>query len=131
MKKLNILGIVALVACAVGCVTARHTETLLWESGFASQPAITPEQQAHLKTIPAHKVTMVMRDGQPYYVYPDLERQALYVGEPAQYQAYLKLRAEEKIRDEQSTTAELNSTPGWSVWGGWGGVYMGAPAQRY
>jgi len=50
-------------------------------AGFNIVPATTPELQARLKAIPAHKVAMVQRDGKEYFVYPDVTQNVLYVGQ--------------------------------------------------
>ena len=120
-------SLVALTALAAfvfvtGCSTTQKTENLLSAAGFKAMPATTPQQQAHLKTLPPHKVTMVVRDGQTYYAYPDPAHQVLYVGQDAQYQEYQKLRLQHQMAEDQVQAAELNSEPAWGAWGGFGGV---------
>jgi hypothetical protein len=93
---------------------------MLSAAGFKIVPATTPEQQAHLKTLPQHKVTMVMREGKTYFAYPDVKQQVLYVGQQAQYDAYQQLRQQKQIAEEQAETA--NSEAAWAPWGAWGGM---------
>ena len=126
---LSIIGTVALVAFALGCSTTKQTENLLSAAGFKAMPATTPQQQAHLKTLPPHKVTMVQRDGKTYYVYPDQAHQVLYVGQDAQYQEYQKLRLQKQLAKDQVQAAEMNSESGWTAWGAFGDV-VGVPAYR-
>ena len=119
-------SLVALTALAAfvfvtGCSTTQQTENLLSAAGFKAIPATTPQQQAHLKTLPPHKVTMVVRDGQTSYVYPDVPHQVLYVGQDAQYQEYQRLRLQNQMAQDQVQAAEMNTEPGWGVWGGFGG----------
>jgi hypothetical protein len=119
----NLAALALAVAFAVvgGCSTTQQTENLLSAAGFRAIPATTPQQQAHLKTLPAHKVTLVVRDGQTTYVYPDVPHQVLYVGQDAQYQEYQRLRLQKQMAQDQVQVAEMNTEPGWGVWGGFGG----------
>jgi hypothetical protein len=59
---LSMNGGAGLLALAVGCATTMRTEDLLPAAVFKIVPATTPELQARLKAIPAHKGTMVQRD---------------------------------------------------------------------
>jgi hypothetical protein len=108
-----------LVALATGCSTTKTTESLLTASGFKMVTATTPQQEAHLKSLPPHKVTMVVRSGQPYFTYPDVKNNVLYVGQEAQYQAYEKLAVQKQMADEQLNAAELNNEAPWGAWGAW------------
>ena len=112
------LGVAALAAFVVGCTTTQQTENLLSSSGFKATPATTVQQQAHLKSLPAHKVSSVQRDGKQYFVYPDVARNVLYVGQSAQYEQYKKLRAQQKLAEEQPSPYEEREIQT-SVWGGW------------
>lgn len=103
-----LLQMAALVlALTCGCSTTRPTEDLLKEAGFKPQPATTEKQQAHLKSLPAGKISSVHRKGTQYFVYPDVKHNVLYVGQSADYQRYLKLRQERELALEQTTPAEL------------------------
>jgi hypothetical protein len=116
--KLNLLVACAVAAMAISCSTMKSTENLLTTAGFKTIPAATPQQQAHLKTLTPDKVTQIERDGTNYFVFPDPKRQVLYVGQSAQYAEYKKLRAEQKLADEQPNPyveQEIQT----SVWGGW------------
>jgi hypothetical protein len=115
---LKILGTAALMALAVGCASTKQTEDLLSAAGFKITPATTPQQQAHLKTLPPHKVTMVKRATKTYFVYPDTARQVLYVGQEAQYQQYQKLLAQTQAAEDQVRAAEMDWETGWDAWGG-------------
>jgi hypothetical protein len=119
-SQLICISTVALLAIATGCTTTKQTEDMLSASGFKIVPASTPQQQAHLKTLPAHKVTMVQRDGKVYFVYPDVKQNVLYVGQQTQYQQYQKARQEAMLAAEQESAAAMNDEA-WSTWGMWGG----------
>jgi len=127
----SMFGIVALVAFATGCSTTKQTENLLSAAGFKITPATTSDQKAHLKSLPAGKVTSVQRGGTTYFVFPDAARQVLYVGQQPQYQEYQKLRLQNQMAEDQLQAAELNATPGWNSWGVWDGAFgFPAPALR-
>jgi hypothetical protein len=120
--SLGIVSTMALLALGVGCSTTTKRENLLSAAGFKMMPAATPEQKAHLQTLPADKVTMVQREGKTYFVFPDRKQQVLYVGQQAQYDEYQKLRLQNQLAEDQMNSAELNSEPAWGVWGGWGAI---------
>jgi hypothetical protein len=116
---------------ALGCSTTKQTENMLSAAGFKMMPATTPEQQAHLKTLPPNKVTMVVRDGKTYFAFPDIKQQVLYVGQQAQYDAYQKLRLQKQLAADQVQAAEMNSEPAWGAWGGWGGMGFVEPVPVF
>jgi hypothetical protein len=115
-----IIAVAAVVAFVTGCSSTsatRQTEELLSAAGFKAVPATTPEQQAHLKTLPRDNVTMVQRKGTNHYVFPDVKNQVLYVGQAAQYQEYQKLRLQNQMAEDKAHAAELNSENAWNAWG--------------
>jgi hypothetical protein len=114
----NLLAACAVAALVIGCSTTKSTENFLSAAGFKIIPATTPQQQAHLKTLPRDKVTKVERAGTNYWVFPDAKSEVLYVGQSAQYQEYQKLRLQNAMELDQ---AQLSSVPGWGVWGGFDG----------
>ena len=126
---LSILGLATLAIFATGCSTTKQTENMLSAAGFKMVPAATPEQKAHLKSLPAGKVTTVQRNGTTYFVYPDASKEMLYVGQQPQYQEYQRLQLKNQMAMEQLQTAELNSDPAWSQWGVWPGA-MPVPMFR-
>jgi hypothetical protein len=126
-NQLSLLAIISLVVLATGCSTTKQTEDLLSAAGFKLMPATTAAQKAHLKSLPAGKVTTVQRSGTTYFVYPAVAKQALYVGQQPQYQEYKKLQLQNQIAMDQLQAAELNSDPGWNEWGVWDGAF-GFPA---
>jgi hypothetical protein len=125
------LGLLALAVAAMGCSTTKQTENMLSAAGFKVMPATTPEQKAHLATLPANKVTMVMREGKTYFVFPDAKQQVLYVGQQPQYNEYQRLRLQKQMAEEQAQAAELNSESAWGVWGGWGGMGVVEPVPVF
>ena len=110
------LAVVSLVA---GCASTSETRELLVAAGFKVTQATTPEQQAHLQTLPDNKVSMVERNGKQYFVYPDKKNNVLYIGQSAQYQQYENLRQQHQLAQEKMESNMLISDPGWNVWGPW------------
>ncbi len=121
MKKpavlLMTLAATALMAFLAGCATTHQTEELLTSAGFKAMQAATPEQQAHLKSLP-HKLTKTTRDGKEYYVFPDAPHNVLYVGQEANFQRYQQLRKQQALAEEQITPADQMQI-NYGVWGAW------------
>ena len=118
----KILGALALLALAAGCATdTKNKENIMTAAGFKTIVASSPGQQQHLKSLPAGKISLVQRKGKPYYVFPDLAHNQLYVGSPAQYKTYQQLRLQNKLATEQLESAELTqeATTQWEMWGPW------------
>jgi hypothetical protein len=120
----KILGSLALLAAIVGCAgELKNKENLAIAAGFQVITPVKPDQVALLPTLPKDKVTQVPYHGKTFYVLPDLKKNQAYVGGPAEYQAYRKLRAEQKISNENLEAAQMNqmASQNWGGWGGWGG----------
>ncbi|HAB15122.1 MAG TPA: hypothetical protein DCE44_01610 [Verrucomicrobiales bacterium] len=131
---------VALLWLGAGCATtnSRTTERRLAASGFKVVPATTPAQQQQLATLPAGKVSVVNRNGNAYFVYPDRSQNLLYVGTNPQYDAYQRLLLDDQARkqslaaDAASSNAEILNAEATAVsnapWGFVGeGVVVGDP----
>jgi len=110
-------GALALLAFVVGCTTTKQREDMLAAAGFKIIAATTPQQQAHLKTLPKHKLTMVQKDGKIFFVFPDAKQNVLYVGQQAQYDAYQKAYQQAMLVAEQESAAAMNNDA-WAAWGG-------------
>src|SRR4051812_36591959 len=94
-----------LIAFGSGCATTKQTEDLVKAAGFQAHPATTAAQQAHLKSLPAHKVSSLQKEGKKYYVFPDAKQNVLYIGDSTQYEAYQKLRKQQEWAEEQANPA--------------------------
>ena len=120
----NLIGAFALLALAVGCTSTQtqNKENLLIAAGFKVIVPHTATQQQKLQALPADKVTLIQKDGKPYYVSPDAANNQAYVGGPTQYQAYKQLRLANKLANENLEAAEMNqdASMNWGAWGGWG-----------
>ena len=109
------LCVAVLIAFVSGCATTKQTEDLLSAAGFKAHPATTAQQQAHLKSLPAHKVSVVQKGGKTYYVFPDVTKNVLYVGQSAQYEEYQKLRAQQDLAAEHTPAEQMQVET--ALWG--------------
>ena len=127
--------LVAACASAPPAATAPDT-TLLAQAGFKTVAADTPQRRQHLQTLAKDSVTEWQQTGRRFYVYPDVAANALYVGTPKEYQAYLALRTKNGLPDpkpfaqstpdmtnyiKQDTAMEKanaldNQVPPWAIW---------------
>jgi hypothetical protein len=110
-----------LISCASTQSSTQNRENMLVASGFKVITPKTPAQQQKLQNLPAGKVTMIQKGGKTYYIFPDPVHNQAYVGRPKEYQAYLQMRADNKLAKESLETAEMyqDASMQWSVWGGW------------
>ena len=128
MKRLfsgfNFIGVIALLA-AVGCTMTQretqHREKLLIAAGFKVIVPRTAAQQQRLKALPSDRVTLVHKNGKPYYVFPDAANNQAYVGGPTQYQAYQQIRTAIQFRKESLEAAGFGEEADFGTWNGWGG----------
>jgi hypothetical protein len=123
-----------LFSCASTQTSTQNRESMLVASGFKVITPKTAAQQQKLQNLPPGKVTMIQKGGKTYYLFPDPVQNKAYVGRPKEYQAYLQLRATNKLATENLETAEMyqDAQMQWSLWGGWGGGFgpwgpMGGP----
>jgi hypothetical protein len=117
------MATVALIALAGGCATsdALNNDNLAIAAGFKVITPQKPQQQAILAKLPKDKVTPVNYQGSTYYVLPDSMNNLAYVGGPAQYQDYQRLRVAKQLSNNNLEAAQMNEMDDWGAWGGWGG----------
>lgn len=115
-----------------GCATPSREaqiESRLAASGFKVIPATTPKQVELVQQLAPGQLTLMNRNGQEYYVYPDAAQKQLYVGQLAQYQAYQARVEIEEADDADARAARQsvmdarnNDLPEWNNgWGSWAG----------
>jgi hypothetical protein len=116
MKQLpRLSALVILCSIAVffsGCASTgnmasnggKEKQRLLVQAGFQLKNASTQKQQQRLAQLPADRVSPVRYHGRIYYVYPMTASNQVYVGNKAQYKAYLEL-----LRSEQARIAQANA----------------------
>jgi hypothetical protein len=119
----GLIGAFALLTLLAGCSTqVQNKENLLIAAGFKVIVPKTAIQQQKLQALPPDKVTLVQKNGQNYYVFPDAPNNQAYVGGPKQYQAYQQLRLKNQLANDNLQAAEMNedAAMSWETWGGWG-----------
>jgi hypothetical protein len=100
----NLLGILAALALLAGCGSAPTAapaaplnEGLLSAAGFKTVVASTDRQLQEIPKLPPGQVTVMSNTGKNYFVYPDAAGKKIYVGTEKEYQAYLRLRAQNNL----------------------------------
>jgi hypothetical protein len=102
-NALQAVCVTAIMILVVGCAGAPPAapppppESLLSAAGFKTVVASTDKQLQEIPKLPAGQVTVISNTGKNYFVYPDLARKQIYVGTEKEYQAYLKLRAQNNM----------------------------------
>jgi hypothetical protein len=98
-KRFGSVAVLALVAgCAgTGAPPAPPNEALLSAAGFKTVIANTASQMQQIPKLPAGQVTVMSNTGKNYYVYPDVAGNRIFVGTEKEYQAYLRLRAQNNL----------------------------------
>jgi hypothetical protein len=92
-----------LSALVLGCTSTPSSapppqaESLLVAAGFKTVVASTDKQLQLLPTLPVGQVTVVTQTGKNFFVYPDSANNRIYVGTEKEYQAYMKLRAQNNL----------------------------------
>ena len=105
-STINVAFVVAAVLiAALTAEGATQAENLLVSAGFQAQAAKTVSQRQELERLPKGKVSEVTQNGKTFYVYPDAQRNQLYVGDDAQYQIYL-----DEVTIEGSSADEILKT---------------------
>jgi uncharacterized lipoprotein YajG len=103
MKKLltltSILCAVATLTFVTGCASTSTTattaspqkESLLQQAGFHTLTVTTPTQKQKVEALPVGKVSAVKYNGKLFYVYPTAQKDRIYYGKQAQFNAYKQL----------------------------------------
>jgi len=119
----TLLAVAALGACESQQQMITQHEDKLAAAGFIMKPANTPERQAMLARLPAHRFVTRQNGDTIHYVYADpLVCDCLYVGTQQAYDLYKANQLAQHIADEQLMTAQTYSDAAWSwpAWGPWG-----------
>jgi hypothetical protein len=99
MKKLltltSILCAVATLTFVTGCASSStataaspQKESLLQQAGFHTLTVTTPTQKQQVEKLPVGKVSAVKYKGKLFYVYPTAQKDRIYYGKQAQFNAY-------------------------------------------
>lgn len=119
-KAVAVAAAAALLAAA-GCKTAAmDTERTLAAAGFQLKIASTPEQLAHIESLPQRKLTPTTGpDGENRFIYADAKYcKCLYAGTEKAYDRYRNLEVKQEIAMNEEA-ASMN----WGMYGGWGPWY--------
>ena len=117
---LPVLASLSLSACETPQQLVSDKENNLAAAGFVVRPANTPEREAMLERLPPHRFVQRVHGDEVTYVYADpLVCDCLYVGSQQAYGRYQQHLQQQRLADEQETTAQLYSDPAWN-WGAWG-----------
>jgi hypothetical protein len=113
--------IITLAACAsIQNKQAAKTEDVLVKAGFKKVPADTPEQLAHLQTIPQRKLVSHKHKDGIRYIYADANLcKCMYVGDRDAYQSYKHILLEKEIKDHEHVEGEplTYEQMDWDLWG--------------
>ncbi len=103
----NVFAVIGALVLVTGCANTStsapsaqatpQTVNLLSAAGFKTVVASTDKQLQEIPKLPPGQVTVMSNTGKNYFVYPDLARKQIYVGTEKEYQAYLKLRAQNNM----------------------------------
>ena len=134
-----LLGIGVLSACQTSTERVTHREDSLTVAGFDARPANTPNREAMLSRLPAHKfVQHTNKANTIEYVYADpTVCKCLYIGSQAAYAKYVEnARADRRIKQlkqaladhdnavvaDDEFNAQVYEDAQWD-WGAWGPGY--------
>jgi len=94
VKWLKAIAASALMVCVAAGAAAgapRIDEAQLLEVGFKLLVAKTKVQEDWVRSLPVGKIRPMQRTGKKYFIYPDAAGNQIYVGGPAEYEAYQQL----------------------------------------
>ncbi len=96
-KLRTALGALAVTVFAAGgaaAATPGVDERQLLDLGFKVLVATTKVQQDWVRSLPPGRIRPMQRTGKKFFIYPDATRNQIYVGGPAEYEAYRELYPE-------------------------------------
>jgi hypothetical protein len=113
--------IITLSACASFQTSrAAKMEDVLFKAGFKKVLAETPEQLAHLKTLPQRKMVSHRHNDGIRYIFTDANLcKCMYVGDRDAYQSYKHILLEKEIKDHEHVDGEplTYQQMNWDLWG--------------
>ncbi len=128
MKLVSVAAMALLGLSLSGCVTdTQNKENMLAAAGFRMRPADTPAKIASLKSLPPHKFTTQIQNGQPVYLYADpTVCGCIYYGTQDNYGAYQQMMFQQRLANQQQMTAMTNQMNAQMAfdYGPWGGPFM-------
>jgi len=110
LKVLAVLAMTVFVGDGSAAATPRIDESHLLDLGFKVLVATTKVQQDWVRSLPPGQIRPMQRTGKKFFVYPDASKSQIYVGGPAEYDAYLKLHPEEQQRVQSAQDAAAKAS---------------------
>ena len=104
LKVLGALAATVFVAGGAAAATPRVNESQLLDLGFKVLVATTKVQQDWVRSLPPGQIRPMQRTGKKFFIYPDASRNQIYVGGPAEYEAYRKLHPEGQQSAQDAAT---------------------------
>jgi len=95
-KAVGAFAVAALLAGGATAAPPRVDESQLSALGFKVLVATTKVQEDWVRSLPPGKIRPMQRNGKKFFIYPDASRKQIYVGGPAEYDAYQQLHPEEQ-----------------------------------
>ena len=110
-----VLGVVFAFVLTVLCLGRASTappmpdESALTAAGCKTVVAKTTQQQEHLQSLPAGKLTELQRNGTHFFVYPDPAKNQIYVGTQKEYEAYRRVHPTDTSTLAKQQAADMAS----------------------
>ena len=111
LGTLGTLAVTMFLAGGVGAATPRVDEGQLLGLGFKVLVATTKVQEDWVRSLPPGQIRAMQRTGKKFFIYPDASRNQIYVGGPAEYDAYRQLHPEGE-QSEQDAAAKARAYRG-------------------
>ena len=105
LEALAVLAVTFFVGDCSAAAPPRIDESQLLDLGFKVLVATTKVQQDWVRSLPPSHIRPMQRTGKKFFIYPDASRNQIYVGGPAEYDAYLKRHPEEQRRVQSARDA--------------------------
>ena len=111
LQALVVLAMVVFIGDGPGAAPPRFDESQLPGLGFKVLVATTKVQQDWVRTLPPGQIKAMQRNGEKFFIYPDASKSQIYVGGPAEYDAYAKAHPEERqrVQSAQDAAAKTNA----------------------
>ncbi|MFO1313603.1 MAG: hypothetical protein U1F41_16235 [Burkholderiales bacterium] len=93
---LGVLVTAVVLATSATAASPGVNASELTSLGFKPLVATTKVQKDWVRRLPSGKMRAMQRTGKKYFIYPDAANLQVYVGGPAEYEAYRKLHPEQR-----------------------------------
>jgi hypothetical protein len=114
MALLTVMPGCATVASNNAAIAKSQKEMLLTEAGFRAITVTTPAQQQQVSQLAANRVSAVKYKGKSYYVYPSGQKDQIYIGNQAKFDAYKQALEQKKTSLQAQQSAQmLAGSPTW------------------